>query len=98
MRITYDPTVDAVYIEFRRLPPGKVETRELGPDLFGDFGADGKVAGIEVLDASEVLGDRLERLTVEVAPLLKAAVAAAGPRGRTLARKRTRKAPALAGA
>lgn len=97
MRITYDPGADAVYIAFRLLPPGKVETRELGPDLFGDYSADGKLAGIEILDASTLADGDLTRLVLEIfRPVEEASGAVRGPR--TSSKRRSRKSPIPAAA
>ncbi len=57
MKIRYDAEVDALYIEIRALEPGTAECRELTPDITADYGPDGKLAGLEILDASEVLGE-----------------------------------------
>jgi uncharacterized protein YuzE len=72
MRITYDAEADALYIELRRLAPGKAECRQLTDELTVDFGPDGRLAGLEILDASLVLGDELQRMVVEVSPVLSA--------------------------
>ena len=55
MKISYDGEADALYIEFRSLEPGSAECRELTDEIVADYGPDGKLAGIEVLDASVVL-------------------------------------------
>ena len=57
MKFHYDPNVDAIYLEFRPLEPGTAECRETGPDVTADFGPDGKLAGLEILDASQVYGN-----------------------------------------
>jgi uncharacterized protein YuzE len=60
MRISYDPDVDAAYIAIgKRGQP--VTTQVLDDDVNVDFGADGQVVGIEVLNARERLrfGDAL---------------------------------------
>lgn len=51
MRMTYSPDADALGI---RLASGAkdVRTRELAPSTFADFDADGRLVGIEVLNAS----------------------------------------------
>ena len=50
--MTYDPEADAVYIYLSR---AKVDrTEEAGPFIY-DLDADGRVRGIEILSASEVL-------------------------------------------
>jgi len=55
MRITYDPEVDALYIRFKE---GTVTTQHLAEGIAADYDADGHLAGIEILDALERLGDR----------------------------------------
>jgi uncharacterized protein YuzE len=68
MRVTYDPEVDAMYIELRPLHPGEAENRDLGRGVIADFGSDGRLAGIEILGASSVLGESPEKIIVELAP------------------------------
>ena len=75
MRITYDAEVDALYIQFRDLAPGTAQCRQLSDELTADFAPDGKLAGIEILDASVVAGDELRRMVVEVSPVLAPKVA-----------------------
>lgn len=64
MRITYDQKVDALYIRFKETT---VTTKHLGEGIAADFDADGRLAGIEVLDALKRLGDPnvLKRVTLE---------------------------------
>jgi len=66
MRIEYDPEVDALYIQFRPVEPGKAENRPLSEDVIADYGPDGKLVGLEILDASVVLGEEAGRVIVEV--------------------------------
>ena len=54
MRITYDAEVDALYIRFRETT---TTSRELGEGIAVDLDAEGRLAGIEVLDAVARLGD-----------------------------------------
>ena len=54
MRITYDPEVDALYILFKETT---VTTRDLGEGIAADYDAEGRLAGIEILDAAARLGD-----------------------------------------
>ncbi len=70
MKITYDAEADALYIELRPLASGTAQCRELSEELTADYGPDGKLAGIEILDASVVLGAELRRMVVEIAPVL----------------------------
>lgn len=69
MKIRYDAEVDALYIELRPLEPGTAECRELTPDINADYGPDGKIAGLEILDASQVLGEDVHKVVVELAPV-----------------------------
>ena len=55
MRITYDPEVDALYIRFQETT---VTTEHIGEGLAADYDAEGRLAGIEILDASKRLGDK----------------------------------------
>jgi uncharacterized protein YuzE len=70
MRIAYDPEVDALYIEFLPLAPGTAETRDLADEICADHGPDGRLAGLEILDASAILGNDSSSpaLTFEVSP------------------------------
>ena len=52
MRISYDPQVDALYIRFLD-EPIQVTTQRLSEDVAVNYAPDGRVVGIEVLDASE---------------------------------------------
>lgn len=64
MKITYDPEVDALYIELRKAKPAG--SMDLEDGVTADLDAEGHVIGLEVLDASERLGaDPLTSLTIE---------------------------------
>ncbi len=52
MKITYDPAVDALYIRFTE-EPAEVITQRLSEDVAVNYGPDGRIVGIEILDASE---------------------------------------------
>jgi uncharacterized protein YuzE len=54
MRISYDAEVDALSIVFRETT---VTTRELADGVAGEFDADDRLAGIELLDATARFGD-----------------------------------------
>jgi uncharacterized protein YuzE len=68
MKISYDAEVDALYIQLRELGPGQAESRDLGSGIVADFAPDGRMAGIEILDASLLLGSERERVIVELGP------------------------------
>lgn len=56
--VEYDPQVDAAYIRFSRNPI--VRTAEITYQLLLDYDKDGRIVGMEVLDASTQLpGDLL---------------------------------------
>ena len=54
MKIAYDPAVDALSIIFRDTT---VTTRNLGEGIAAEYDANGRLAGIEVLDAIKRFGD-----------------------------------------
>ncbi len=54
MKITYDREVDALYIRFKETT---VTTKHLAEGIAADYDADGRLAGIEILDAIKRLGD-----------------------------------------
>ena len=52
MKVTYDPEVDALYVRF--VDEGvEVTTQRLTDDVAIDYGPNGAVVGIEILDATE---------------------------------------------
>ena len=54
MRISYDPVVDALSISFRETT---VTTQELAEGIAAEFDAQGRLVGLEILDATTRLGD-----------------------------------------
>lgn len=54
MKITYDREVDALYIRFKDTT---VTTKHLADGIAADYDAEGKLAGIEILDATKRLDD-----------------------------------------
>ena len=58
MKLEYDKEVDAAYIYIKYpIKDGEAEkTIELNDDLIVDFDKNGKLIGIEVLNASKVIG------------------------------------------
>ena len=53
MKITYDSEADALYIQFLDTT---VTTQHLAEGIAADYDAEGKLAGIEILDALERFG------------------------------------------
>jgi len=64
MRITYDQEVDAPYIRFQETT---VTTKHLADGIAADYDAEGRLAGIEILDAKKRLADRdvFRKVTLE---------------------------------
>jgi uncharacterized protein YuzE len=54
MRISYDPEVDALSIIFRETT---VTSKHLTEGISADYDCDGRLAGLEVLDAVKRFGD-----------------------------------------
>ena len=54
MRITYDREVDALNIRFKETT---VTTQHLAEGIAADYDAEGRLAGIEILDAVKRLGN-----------------------------------------
>jgi uncharacterized protein YuzE len=71
VKITFDPTADAAYIYLvDEIAPGGVaktypcDPREVGGMINLDFDSDGRLLGIEVLDASKKLSAELLRQAI----------------------------------
>ena len=64
MRITYDSEVDALYIRFIE---ATVTTEHVAPGIAVDYDPDGKIAGIEILDALKRFGNKdvFKKVTLE---------------------------------
>jgi len=54
VRITYDAEVDALYIRFLETT---VTTQHVAEGIAVDYAADGRIAGIEILDARKRAAD-----------------------------------------
>ncbi len=64
MRITYDSEVDALYIRFIETT---VTTKHIAEGIAIDYDEEGRIAGIEILDAIKKFGskDVFKRVTLE---------------------------------
>ena len=64
MKISYDVEVDALHIVFIETT---VTSQHVAPGITVDYAADGRLAGIEILDAKKLLGgpNPLQRVTLE---------------------------------
>lgn len=72
MKITYDPEVDALYLEFQPAEAGKAGTRQLTEEIIADYAPDGSLIGLEILDARRVLAKTAGRVVFEIEPALAA--------------------------
>ena len=65
MHLSYDPDFNIAYIRLRK-KRAKVTTIVVSDELNVDIGPDGRVYGIELLNANEQLaGERVKKLIVE---------------------------------
>ncbi len=66
MKIEYDHERDLLYIYFSDPEKKSLETVTIRPGVFADFDKEGKLIGIEVLDASTIMGKKIEFQLPEV--------------------------------
>jgi len=75
MKIEYDPARDLLYLWFSVPGEKAARTEMVAPGVHADFNREGQLIGIEVLDASEVLRQRVQfevQLTSSAAPAVPA--------------------------
>jgi uncharacterized protein YuzE len=60
VRIEYDPERDLLYIYFASPEVKAAETVTVTPGVHADFDREGRLLGIEVLDAAAILGKEIE--------------------------------------
>ena len=60
MRIEYDPARDLLYIWFGEVGTKAAKTIMVTPGVHADVDAFGKLIGLEVLDAAEILGKKVQ--------------------------------------
>jgi len=77
MKIEYDPERDLLYIWFSPVGTKAAETVTVTPGVHADFDAQGKLIGLEVLDAREVVGKSLQ-FEVALSPAEAAKAARSG--------------------
>ena len=65
MKTRYDPEVDALYVRFAEAKI--VESEEVRPGVVLDFDAEGRIVGMEILDASEHLARGADLRALRVA-------------------------------
>ena len=69
MKVEYDSVRDLIYIWFGIPGEKAARTETVVPGVHADFNAQGRLIGIEVLDASEVLRHKVQ-FEVELTPSL----------------------------
>jgi len=67
MRIEYDPERDLLYISFAEAEVKAAETITITPGVHADFDRDKRLIGIEVIEASEIIGKKVEFKLPELA-------------------------------
>jgi uncharacterized protein YuzE len=60
MKVEYDSVRDLLYIWFKTPEAKAARTEVVSPGVHADFDRDGKLIGIEVLDASDVAGEKMQ--------------------------------------
>ncbi len=60
MKIEYDAVRDLLYVWFATPGTKAARTETLMPGVHADYDRDGRLIGIEVVDAEEVLGDKIQ--------------------------------------
>lgn len=60
MRIEFDPERDLLYIYFADVQTKAAQTVTITKGVHADFDRDGKLIGIEVIEASKIMGEKIE--------------------------------------
>lgn len=60
MRIELDAERDILYMYFADPKTKSAQTVTITPGVHADFDRDGKLIGIEILEASKVMGEKIE--------------------------------------
>lgn len=60
MKVAYDSVRDLLYIWFGSPGTKAARTERVAPGVHADFGRDEQLVGIEVVDASEVVGETMQ--------------------------------------
>lgn len=60
MRIEFDPERDLLYIYFADPQTKAAQTVTVAEGVHADFDRDGKLIGIEVIEASKIMGKKIE--------------------------------------
>ena len=68
MKFEYDPTRDLLYIYFAEPTAKAAKTVTIEPGVHADFDSSGKLIGLEILDASEIMQNKIEFTLPEIPP------------------------------
>ncbi len=60
MKIEYDSSRDLLYVWFGTTGTKSARTETVRPGVHADFDREGRLIGIEVLDAAEILGQKIQ--------------------------------------
>ncbi len=60
MKLEYDPIRDLLYIYFAEPSAKAAKTVTIMPGVHADFNGEDKLIGIEVIDASEIMDNKIE--------------------------------------
>ena len=71
MKVEFDPVRDLMYVWFGAPGEKAARTEIVSPGVHADFDRQGRLIGIEVLDASEVLQHKVQ-FEVSLAPVFNA--------------------------
>jgi uncharacterized protein YuzE len=74
-KATYDPEADAIGISFKPNGVEYVESAEVAPGMTLDYGADGRVIGVEILGVRRFLAEGVLAAPEEPSPAMDPAAA-----------------------
>jgi len=60
MKFEYDATRDLLYIWFGTMGTKSVRTITVAPGIYADFDVNDRLIGLEVLDAQEIVGEKVQ--------------------------------------
>jgi uncharacterized protein YuzE len=60
MKVEYDANRDLLYIWFNSVGAKSAQTITVAPGVYADFDVSGRLIGLEVLDAKEFLGEKVQ--------------------------------------
>jgi len=70
VRIEYDPVRDLLYVYFAEPMTKSAKTVIISPGVYADFDKEDRLIGIEIIDASEVIGGKIEFKLPEISQMI----------------------------